>query len=77
MSSKENMTLRVILAEADITLTSKPCSVEDLICCLRNTLGLDYILLYSFEIPSLIVILQSDCFVRAPSEANCENHSRD
>ncbi|XP_016311982.1 uncharacterized protein LOC107665574 [Sinocyclocheilus anshuiensis] len=54
MASQETMTLRVILTEADIrkvTLTSKPCSVEDLISCLKNTLGLNYNLTLQFRDP--------------------------
>lgn len=54
MASQEIMILRVILTEADIrkvTLTSKPCSVEDLINCLRNTLGLNYNFTLQFRDP--------------------------
>lgn len=54
MASQETMTLRVILTEADIrkvTLISKPCSVEDLISCLKNTLKLDYNFILQFRDP--------------------------
>lgn len=54
MASQETMTLRVILTKADIrkvTLISKPCSVEDLISCLKNTLKLDYNFTLEFRDP--------------------------
>lgn len=54
MASKETMTLRVILTEADIRkvkLTSKPGSVEELISCLQNTLRLDYNFTLQFQDP--------------------------
>ncbi|GAA6065574.1 uncharacterized protein LOC113645414 isoform X1 [Tachysurus ichikawai] len=54
MASKETMTLRVILTEADIRkvkLTSKPGSVEELISCLKNNLRLDYNFTLQFQDP--------------------------
>lgn len=48
------MILRVILTEADfrkIKLTTKPCSVEDLISCLKTILALEYNFTLQFQDP--------------------------
>lgn len=48
------LTLRVILTEADIRkikLTTKPCSLEDLIGCLKNSLALEYNFTLQFRDP--------------------------
>ncbi|XP_066497026.1 sterile alpha motif domain-containing protein 3-like isoform X2 [Hoplias malabaricus] len=45
MTAHQKMTLRVILTEADIrkvTLSARPATVEDLICTLKESLGLNY-----------------------------------
>ncbi|XP_062846517.1 uncharacterized protein LOC134307500 [Trichomycterus rosablanca] len=45
MTAHQKMTLRVILTEADIrkvTLNTRPATMEDLICKLKESLGLDY-----------------------------------
>ncbi|KAL1273015.1 hypothetical protein QQF64_028877 [Cirrhinus molitorella] len=48
------MILRVILTEADIRkirLTTKPCSVDDLISCLKTSLALEYNFTLQFQDP--------------------------